>query len=453
MGPIEVCAGLVLKLLDWILLILFGAKLGIDDLQFAYQPGVSANMCTWTVIETASYFLRNGGNVFCCLMDMTKAFDLVKHSILFKKFLKAGLSTIFIRLLIFIYTNQYANIRWNNQLSSSFSMTNGVRQGAILSGFAYCFYMNDLFAILRRNKTGCWIRGTFYGILGYSDDSLLLAPSLDALQEMIKICEEYANNHNLQFSTNTDLNKCKTKCIAFLQKDRPLPPMFLCGNQLPWVSKGKHLGITISNKLDGMKTDIMIRRADYINKNNEILQEFYFSHPRTKIKINTIYNSHLSGSCLWDLFCKEAIMMENTWNVSMRLMLDIPRESHRYLIEPLSKEKHIKPILIKRFLSFLEQIKRSNKSATNLLLLSIHQDVRSTTGSNLRNFLLKTDKTSISDLVPNDAFKIEYQPINDEDKWRLPFIEDIIETKNDQTMIENIDENDLEDMLDVLCTS
>ena len=33
---------LLLKLLDWIILILFGAKLGIDDLQFAYQPGVSA---------------------------------------------------------------------------------------------------------------------------------------------------------------------------------------------------------------------------------------------------------------------------------------------------------------------------------------------------------------------------------------------------------------------------
>ena len=53
-------SSLVLKLLDWIILILFGAKLGIDDLQFAYQPGVSANMCTWTVIKTASYFLRNG---------------------------------------------------------------------------------------------------------------------------------------------------------------------------------------------------------------------------------------------------------------------------------------------------------------------------------------------------------------------------------------------------------
>ena len=144
-------------------------------------------MCTWTVIETASYFLSNSGNVFCCLMDMTKAFDLVKHSILFRKFLKAGLSAIFIRLLIFIYINQFANIRWDNELSSCFGMTNGVRQGAILSGFAYCFYMNELFNILRKNRSGCWIQGSFFGILGYSDDSLLMAPSLDSLQEMIKI--------------------------------------------------------------------------------------------------------------------------------------------------------------------------------------------------------------------------------------------------------------------------
>ena len=180
-------SSLVLKIFDWIILILFGSKLGIDDLQYAYQAGVSANMCTWTVIETASYFIRNGGNVFCCLMDMTKAFDLVNHSILFKKFLCAGLSAIFIRLLIFIYINQFANIRWNDKLSATFSMTNGVRQGAILSGFAYCFYVNNLFKLLRKNKSGCWIRGTFYGIIGYSDDSLLLAPSLDYNSVQIKI--------------------------------------------------------------------------------------------------------------------------------------------------------------------------------------------------------------------------------------------------------------------------
>ena len=157
-----------------------------------------------------------------------------------------------------------------------------------------------------------------------------MAPSLDSLQEMIKICETYANAHNLRFSTDPNPSKCKTKCLAFLQKERPLPAMFLCGNPLPWVSSGKHLGITIENKVNGMKKDIMIKRAEYIHKNNDILQEFGFCHPSSKIKINSIYNSHFTGSCLWDLFWKEAVVLERTWNVSMRLMLDVPRETHGY---------------------------------------------------------------------------------------------------------------------------
>ena len=446
-------SSLILKLLDWIILILFGSKLGIDDLQFAYQPGVSANMCTWTVIETVSYFLRNGGNVYCCLMDMTKAFDLVKHSILFKKFLIAGLSVIFVRLLIFIYINQFANIRWNNSFSSIFSMTNGVRQGAILSGFAYCFYMNDLFSKLRKNKSGCWVRGTFLGILGYSDDSLLLAPSLDSLQEMIGICEEYAETHNLRFSTDKNPEKCKTKCLAFLIKDRPLPPMTLCGNTLPWVSSGKHLGMNLENKIHGMKGDLKRKRADFISKNNDILQEFSFSHPRTKILINSIYNSHLYGSSLWNLFSREAVMMENTWNVSVRLMMDLPKETHRRLIEPLSETQHIKIIMLKRFLSFIQQIRNSSKIASKSLLESILLDARSTTGSNLRNILLKTDKSDVRQLVPNDAKDLRYHPTEESEKWKISIIQEIIETKQENLEISSFNGDELEEMLHFLCVS
>ena len=104
-------SSLILKLLDWIILILFGKTLGVDELQFAYQPGSSTSMCTWAAVETINYFMRNGSSVYACLMDMTKAFDLVKHSLLFKKLLAAGLSVIFVRLLLFIYMNQFANVR------------------------------------------------------------------------------------------------------------------------------------------------------------------------------------------------------------------------------------------------------------------------------------------------------------------------------------------------------
>ena len=231
-------------------------------------------------------------------MDMTKAFNLVRHSLLFKKLLSVGLSAIFVRLLLFIYMNQYANVRWNGTFSSIFSVKNGVRQGAILSGILYCFYTNDLFAILRNNMTGCWVNNVFMGIFGYSDDNLLVAPSLDSLQEMLKTCEQYAADHNLQFSTNINPTKCKTKCIAFLFKAKDLDPLVLCGDPLPWVGGGLHLGNNLSNQLDGMRQDIKVKRANFISKNIDLNQEFSFSHPQTKVKMNLIFNFHFTGSPL-----------------------------------------------------------------------------------------------------------------------------------------------------------
>jgi hypothetical protein len=47
----SVCiTSLVLKQIDWVTINLFGDALGFYDLQFAYQPAVSATMCTWAVL-------------------------------------------------------------------------------------------------------------------------------------------------------------------------------------------------------------------------------------------------------------------------------------------------------------------------------------------------------------------------------------------------------------------
>ena len=238
------------------------------------QPGSSTTMCTWAAVETINYFMRNGTEVYTCLMNKTNAFDLVRHSLLFKKLVAAGLSVIFVRLLLFIYMNQYANVRWNGSLSDIFSIKNGVRQGAILSGILYCFYTNDLFTILRRKRTGCWVNNVFMGIFGYSDDNLLVAPSKDSLQEMLKTCEEYASEHNLKFSTHINPTKCKTKCMAFLFKQRDPGVIELCGNPLPWVPGGVQLGNNINTNFEGMRQGIKVKRAAFIQKNIELNQEF-----------------------------------------------------------------------------------------------------------------------------------------------------------------------------------
>ena len=67
---------ILLKLIDWVFILLYGKHFGLNDFQFAYQAGCSTTMCTWAVLETLDWYLKNGSEVFTCAMDMTKAFDL-----------------------------------------------------------------------------------------------------------------------------------------------------------------------------------------------------------------------------------------------------------------------------------------------------------------------------------------------------------------------------------------
>jgi hypothetical protein len=60
--------------------------------------------------------------------------------------------------------------------SIEFRISNGVRQGAVLSPILYCIYMNDLFEILRNSRSGCKVANLLAGAFEYADDLLLRSP-------------------------------------------------------------------------------------------------------------------------------------------------------------------------------------------------------------------------------------------------------------------------------------
>ena len=131
----------------------------------------------------------------------------------------------------------------------------------------------------------------------------------------------------------------------------------LNGRDLPWVTSTKHLGSMIHNNESGMVRDLMEKRVAYINKNNELMQEFGFAHSDMMIKINNIFNTAFYGSVLWDLFRKEAKRLAKTWNVSQRLMLRLHQTTHRVFIEPLTGTKHL--ALCKRFVTLTQKLASS----------------------------------------------------------------------------------------------
>ena len=162
-----------------------------------------------------------------------------------------------------------------------------------------------------------------------------------------------------------------------------------------------HLGNTLvsGRGKDIRHQDVKNKRAAFINRNNEILQEFYFSHPKTKSKLMSIYNSHFYGSVLWSLGSKEVVQLEKSWNVSVRRAYNLPWQAHCYLVEAISDEPHLRTVLARRFLSFIESVRNSKKRALTQLLKVVEYDTMSVTGKNLRNILMRTDMSEVRRII------------------------------------------------------
>ena len=87
-------------------------------------------------------------------MDCSKAFDTIQHSKLFQKLLDVGIPPIIVRLMIFLYKKQTADVRWKNKFSFEFNIRNGVRQGAVLSPILFCFYMTPCSSCSESSRVG-----------------------------------------------------------------------------------------------------------------------------------------------------------------------------------------------------------------------------------------------------------------------------------------------------------
>ena len=89
-------------------------------------------------------------------------------------------------------------------------VTNGVKQGGILSPILFAIYMDELFYRLKLSKFGCHIGNKFMGSFGYADDAILLAPSVMSLKLMLHIVDKYGEEFNVKFNPD----KCKLLCYS-----------------------------------------------------------------------------------------------------------------------------------------------------------------------------------------------------------------------------------------------
>ena len=148
----------------------------------------------------------------------------------------------FVRLLQFWYPHQSMQVRWGGSLSRSFKVTNGVRQGGVLSPYLFAIYMDDLSQKLSKLKVGCMINDSCLNHVSFADDLCCFSPSLTGLQDLINVCNAYASSHDIVF------NYRKFAGVLFSPKNFKLSklPFLLLGlDKVEFVDRVKYLGSSV----------------------------------------------------------------------------------------------------------------------------------------------------------------------------------------------------------------
>ena len=84
-------------------------------------------------------------------------------------------------------------VRWGNTKSNCLYVSNGVKQGYIISPILFNVYMDELSINLNNSSIGGDIGSQKLNHLCYADDICLISLSSSGMQHLLNICNNYAS--------------------------------------------------------------------------------------------------------------------------------------------------------------------------------------------------------------------------------------------------------------------
>ena len=380
------------KILDNIIVKRHSSKLKTTDNQFGYKKNSSTDSCSMVLKDVVTYYNRKGSRVYSCLLDASKAFDKVDHLMLFEKLRKRGLPAKTIRLLMKQYSTQTVRVSWNGTLSRSFEVSNGVRQGSVLSAYLFVVYLDDLSIILNESGIGCYMLGFLVNHLIYADDITLLSPSSTGLQKLINLCVDYASAHSIVF------NSKKSECIVFTQKKLNHYPTIMLGNvQLTWKDKVKHLGHFIQDNLDD-SYDINDRCYDFVYRANFIISAFRFAHRSIQVQILNTFCTSYYRCVLWNFWKNSLDCVDIKFKNAIRKIFSLPRHSRSSIVYNLASCLPCHIIIHRRFIKFFITSLNSDNQLISMMARFAQRNSNTVLGENIR-FIYNTYNVSLFDCI------------------------------------------------------
>jgi exonuclease III len=214
----------------------------ITDAQLGFKPGFGTTDAIFALKSLINNTLSSKRKrLYCCFIDYSKAFDSIVHDKLWLKLFRSGISGKMLQVIKSIYKNVKSCVRVNGKFSDFFKYNCGLMQGESLSPILFSLFVNDLEnEFLFNNYCDTYeLRNLNLSLLMYADDTVLFSESVEGLQHMLNLLNDYVTEWDL------DLNISKTKIVIFRNggKVKDNEKWYYRGQLIEVVNKFNYLGI------------------------------------------------------------------------------------------------------------------------------------------------------------------------------------------------------------------
>ena len=294
----------IMKILERIIRTYLLHFLEINDLLLDSQHGFRPNRSTVSQLldqyEQILEALTNKFNIDIIMLDYSKAFDKINHSILLFKLKKLGIGGKIGKWIGNFLLNRTQYVTINGEQSSKSQVISGVPQGTILGPVLFLIYIADIGNNLSSSNMS-----------SYADDS-----------KLINTIRSWKDNRNLKIDLTKIYDWTKENLMEFnstkfevlkIGKNEDLKDCHYenpDGENIPTVSTAKDLGVNFNEKGD-FSDHIQIKTSKAKQMAGYVLRTFMIRYPEPMMMLfKSLILPHIEYCCIiWNPYLQKEINM------------------------------------------------------------------------------------------------------------------------------------------------
>ena len=368
----------------------------IDPSQFGNEKGLNIQHYLVKFVNQILTILDTNNEkekyaVLATLVDWSKAFDRIDHTLGIKSFVENGVRPSLIPVLSSYFQNRTMTVKWHGHTSTTRDLPGGGPQGCTLGLIEYKSSSNKNAEHIPPNRKFKFVDDLSFmeklnliliGLTSYNfkrhvasdvgiDQNYLPSENIKSQNYLQKIQDWTASN-----KSKLNVEKSKVMIFNFTENFQFSTRLFLENSLLEIINETKLLGTIISSDLKWHKNTEMIVKKGF--QRMIILQKLakFKVNPRDLVTIYILYiRSILEQSCVvwhFDITQEEISDLERVQKVALKVILQEDYESYHQALRILNLE----PLFVRRKKLCLRFAKKCVKHEKSKTLFPINNNER-----------------------------------------------------------------------------